>query len=48
MWEPFILDYDNKINSFYLDQRDAAYGQRLAFQSSQNLTNWGPVIDSVA
>ncbi|KAK5108104.1 hypothetical protein LTR62_008758 [Meristemomyces frigidus] len=48
VWEPFILAYDNQVNVYYSDQRDPAYGQKLAFQSSQDLYNWGPVINSVA
>jgi hypothetical protein len=48
VWEPFILAYDNQVNVFYSDQRDPNYGQKLAFQSSQSLLEWGPVINSVA
>lgn len=48
MWEPFILAYNNEISVFYSDQRDPAYGQKLAHQSSADLTAWGPVVNDVA
>lgn len=48
VWEPFILAYENQLNVFYSDQRDPNYGQKLAYQSSQNLEAWGPVVNAVA
>jgi len=48
VWEPFILAYDNQVNVFYSDQRDPAYGQKLAHQSSGDLTSWGDVVNDVA
>ncbi|EMC99771.1 glycoside hydrolase family 93 protein [Baudoinia panamericana UAMH 10762] len=48
VWEPFILAYDNLLNVYYSDQRDPSYGQKLAHQSSTDLTEWGPVVNDVA
>jgi hypothetical protein len=33
---------------YYSDQRDPDYGQKLAHQSSKDLTSWGEVINDVA
>jgi hypothetical protein len=33
---------------FYSDQRDPLHGQKLAHQESNDLKNWGPVINDVA
>ena len=48
MWEPFILLHEGQVAVYYSDQRDPLYGQKLAHQSSTDLTTWGPVINDVA
>jgi hypothetical protein len=48
VWEPFILPYQGKIGVFYSDQRDPLHGQKLAHQKSENLKDWGPVVNDVA
>ncbi|THW15525.1 BNR/Asp-box repeat domain protein [Aureobasidium pullulans] len=48
VWEPFLLAYSNQLNVYYSDQRDPAYGQKLAHQSSGDLVSWGDVINDVA
>ncbi|KAI4761574.1 BNR/Asp-box repeat domain protein [Aureobasidium sp. EXF-3400] len=48
VWEPFILAYNNEVSVFYSDQRDPAYGQKLAHQSSGDLRSWGDVVNDVA
>ncbi|KAF7302106.1 BNR/Asp-box repeat protein [Mycena indigotica] len=48
VWEPSIMTVDHRIVVFYSDQRDPAYGQKLAHQSSSDLITWGPVVNDVA
>ncbi|KFY39502.1 hypothetical protein V494_03935 [Pseudogymnoascus sp. VKM F-4513 (FW-928)] len=48
IWEPFILPYEGTLGLFYSDQRDPLHGQKLAHQESDNLEDWGPVVNDVA
>ncbi len=45
VWEPFLLLHDDRLICYYSDQRDPAYGQKLAHQTSRNLRTWGPVVN---
>jgi hypothetical protein len=48
VWEPFLLLHRDRLICYYSDQRDPAYGQKLAHQTSRDLRHWGPVVnDSV-
>jgi hypothetical protein len=40
--------YEGTMGMFYSDQRDPLHGQKLAHQESDDLKNWGPVINDVA
>lgn len=48
VWEPFLLLHRDRLICYYSDQRDPAYGQKLAHQTSRNLRTWGPVVNDVA
>ncbi|KAH9908895.1 glycoside hydrolase family 93 protein [Xylariomycetidae sp. FL2044] len=48
IWEPYLLPYNSTLICYYSDQRDPAYGQKLAHQVSADLVSWGPVVDDVA
>lgn len=48
IWEPFLMYYEGKIVCYYSDQRDPLHGQKLVHQVSDNLLQWGPVVDDVA
>jgi hypothetical protein len=39
---------NNKLYCFYLDERDAAYGQKLVHQSTTDGINWSSVVNDVA
>jgi len=45
VWEPFLLLHHDRLICYYSDQRDPAYGQKLAHQASTDLRRWGPVVD---
>ncbi|MGH6655194.1 MAG: exo-alpha-sialidase [Actinocrinis sp.] len=48
VWEPFLLLHRDRLVCYYSDQRDPKYGQKLAHQTSRDLSHWGPVVnDSV-
>jgi len=48
IWEPMLMLYEGQIVCFYSDQRDPAYGQKLAHQVSDDVKTWGPVVNDVA
>ncbi|KAI0008748.1 glycoside hydrolase family 93 protein [Xylariaceae sp. FL0662B] len=48
VWEPFLLLHEGKLVYYYSDQRDGAHGQKLVHQTTEDLKNWGPVVDDVA
>ncbi|KAK7927454.1 hypothetical protein PG985_004452 [Apiospora marii] len=48
IWEPYLMVYDHQLVCYYSDQRDPLHGQKLAHQTSPDLTTWGPVVDDVA
>ncbi|KAF4306219.1 Neuraminidase [Botryosphaeria dothidea] len=48
VWEPFIMEYNGQIITYYSDQRDPAHGQKLVHQVSSDLVNWGDIVDDVA
>jgi hypothetical protein len=45
VWEPFLLLHRDRLICYYSDQRDPAYRQKLAHQTSTDLRTWGPVVD---
>lgn len=45
VWEPFLLEYKGQVICYYSDQRDPAHGQKLVYQSTSDLKNWGKVVD---
>jgi hypothetical protein len=45
VWEPFLLLHKDRLICYYSDQRDPAYGQKLAHQISRNMSSWGPVVE---
>lgn len=49
VWEPFLLQYNNRLIVYYSDQRDPYHGQTLVHQVSidTSLTKWGPIVDDV-
>jgi hypothetical protein len=49
VWEPFLLQYNNRLIVYYSDQRDPYHGQTLVHQVSTDtsLKTWGPIIDDV-
>ncbi|KAF2279099.1 uncharacterized protein EI97DRAFT_227569 [Westerdykella ornata] len=49
VWEPFLLQHEDKLIVYYSDQRDPKHGQKLAHQTTRGtLNNFGRVIDDVA
>ncbi|KKY17285.1 putative bnr asp-box repeat domain protein [Diplodia seriata] len=48
VWEPFIMEYNSQIITYYSDQRDPAHGQKMVHQVSTDLVSWGDVVDDVA
>ena len=48
VWEPFIMEYNNQIITYYSDQRDPDHGQKMVHQVSTDLVNWGDIVDDVA
>lgn len=40
--------YEGELIAYYSDQRDPLHGQKLAHQTSSDLTTWGPVVNDVA
>jgi hypothetical protein len=48
VWEPFVMEYDNKIVLYYSDQRDSKHGQKLVHTVSADLLSWDPIVDDVA
>jgi hypothetical protein len=49
VWEPFLMEYKDKLIHYYSDQRDnATHGQKLVHQTTKDLKTWGPVVDDVA
>jgi hypothetical protein len=40
--------YQNQLVAYYSDQRDPLHGQKLSHQVSNDLKNWGPVVNDVA
>ncbi|CAE7026043.1 hypothetical protein CFE70_003702 [Pyrenophora teres f. teres 0-1] len=47
IWEPYLLQYKGQLVAYYSDQRDPLHGQKLAHQTSNDLKNWGPVVNDV-
>lgn len=47
IWEPFLMYYEGKIITYYSDQRDPLYGQKLVHQVSSDLINWEPPVNDV-
>lgn len=47
IWEPFLLYFQGQIITYYSDQRDPLYGQKLVHQTSKDLVSWGPVVPDV-
>ena len=48
VFEPFLLLHNDRLICYYSDERDPAYSQKLAHQTTTDLQNWGPVVnDSV-
>ncbi|MBM9438485.1 sialidase family protein [Actinacidiphila bryophytorum] len=45
VWEPFLLLHRDRLVCYYSDQRDPAFGQKLAHQTSRDLRHWGEVVD---
>lgn len=48
VWEPSLLLHAGRLICYYSDQRDPAYGQKLAHQTSTDLRHWGPVVNDQA
>ena len=45
VWEPFLLLHEGKLICYYSDQRDPKHGQKIAHQTTRDLSTWGPVVD---
>ena len=43
-----VSPYEGTLGMFYSDQRDPLHGQKLAHQESDDLLEWGPVVNDVA
>jgi hypothetical protein len=48
VWEPFLMLFNNQMIVYYSDQRDPAYGQKLAHQTSIDLLTWATPVNDVA
>ncbi|KAJ3048468.1 hypothetical protein HK097_010504, partial [Rhizophlyctis rosea] len=48
IWEPYLLELEDKIVCYYSDQRDPLQSQKLAHQVSKDLLTWGSVVNDVA
>jgi hypothetical protein len=48
IFEPFLLYYEGQLVCYYSDMRDPLHKQKLTHQTSQNLIDWGPVVEDVA
>jgi hypothetical protein len=47
VWEPFLMVYKNQLVTYYSDQGDPLYGQKLAHKVSSDLVNWGEAVNDV-
>lgn len=47
VWEPSLLLYQDQLICFYSDQRDPAYGQKLVYQTTTELTSWSEPVNMV-
>ena len=47
IWEPFLMYYEGKMITYYSDQRDPSYGQKLVHQVSEDLVHWDPPVNDV-
>lgn len=49
IWEPFIVTYQGQLIVYYADQREpgtnGTLGQKLSHQVTEDLYNWGPVVE---
>lgn len=49
VWEPFLMQHQNKLICYYSDQRDnATHGQKMVHQTTTDLKSWGAVVTDVA
>lgn len=39
------MEYKKQLIVYYSDQRDPAYGQKIVYQATTDLKNWGPVVN---
>ena len=39
--------YGDQLICYYSDQRDPLYSQKLVYQATSDLVNWGSVVDTV-
>jgi hypothetical protein len=47
VWEPYLLVANNKLIAWISDQRDTAYGQKLAHFTSTDGVNWSAEVNDV-
>jgi hypothetical protein len=40
--------YNNQLICYYSDERDPSYNQKLVYQATSDLVNWGSVVNVVA
>jgi hypothetical protein len=48
IWEPFFLEYNNKLIVYFSDQRDSAHSQKLALTTTTDLKSWSTSTDVVS
>lgn len=47
IWEPFFLEYNDKLLIYFSDQRDSAHSQKLSLTTTTDLKSWSASADVV-